>query len=290
VRQAPLNKLAFWRVGGPAELLVEVSDLGSLQAVMALAPPQVTVLGNGSNALIHDDGIPGVVLQLSGALSRLTPLEGHRVRVGGGMRLVALLARLDRMGLTGAGAFAGIPGTAGGAVVMNAGSRMGETGQLVESVTVVLPGGEVQVLPHEALDFSYRHARLPKGAVVAEVILRLSDREVEERLTERRAFLARRKATQPLNLPSCGSTFTNPRGDYAGRLIEAAGLKGRRHGGAQISEKHANFIVNLGDATAEDIRWLIAFARCEVRERFGVWLHPEVKLLGAWARDALDRL
>jgi len=286
-QRAPLAKLAWWRVGGPAELLVQVDDLHTLQAVKALGPDPCAVLGNGSNALIHDDGVPGVLLQLVGELAGMR-VQGDRVTVGAGMKLVVLLNRLDRLGLAGAEVFAGIPGTVGGAVVMNAGSRMGETRDIVESVTVVLPGGETVELSREELSFSYRHAKIPKGAVVARATFKLTREDAASRLAQRKEFLARRKATQPLNMPSCGSTFTNPKGDYAGRLIEAAGLKGLRRGGAQISEKHANFIVNLGDAVAEDIRWLIATARCEVRERSGIWLKPEVKLLGRWASDALD--
>lgn len=285
---APLKKLAFWRVGGRAELLVRVDDLHTLQAVMALKPDPLTVLGNGSNALIHDDGVPGVVLQLAGELSDAR-IEGTRVVAGAGMRLAALVSRIDSAGLSGAGAFVGVPGTVGGAVAMNAGTRMGETSDVVESVTVVHPGGEVVRLAASALDFSYRHARLPPGAVIAQATFNLSDKDVAARRDRRMEFLARRKATQPLNLPSCGSTFTNPPGHHAGQLIEAAGLKGLTRGRAQISEKHANFIVNLGGASAEDIRWLIARARCEVRDKFGIWMTPEVKLLGAWPSDALER-
>ncbi len=171
---------------------------------------------------------------------------------------------------------------------MNAGSLLGETAELVRGVTVVLAGGEIRQLTPDELAFSYRHSSLPAGAVVASAELTLTDEDVPGRLARRQAFLARRKATQPLDRPSCGSTFTNPPGDHAARLIEAAGLKGTRRGGAEISTKHANFFVNLGGASAEDIRWLIAHARCTVRERFGVWLEPEVRLLGDWPQDALE--
>ncbi len=287
VRQHPLHKLVYWRVGGPAVVWVEVSTLEQLREVQAAGGP-VTVLGNGSNVLVHDDGIAGLVVRLTGELADLR-LEGLRGQAGGGLRLSVLLARLDRAGLAGAEPFAGVPGTVGGAVVMNAGTALGETGDLVEAVTVVLPGGEVAVLTPEELDFSYRHADLPEGAIVAFVDLALTDADVEARKDQRQAFLARRKATQPLDRPSCGSTFTNPPGDHAARLIDAAGLKGTRRGGAEISTVHANFIVNQGGATAEDIRWLIAHARCVVRERSGVWLTPEVRLLGGWPADALER-
>lgn len=281
----PLDRLGYWRVGGPAEQLVEVDSLPQLQALMALGVP-VTPLGRGSNALIHDAGVPGVVLRLGGELAGLE-LRGAEALAGAGLALTVLLARLDRAGLAGAEPFAGVPGTVGGAVVMNAGTTLGEARDLVRAVTVVLPGGEVQELDAAALRFAYRHAELPPGAVVARARLQLSDQDVPARLARRRALLERRKATQPLDLPSCGSTFTNPPGDYAGRLIEAAGLKSHRIGGAAISERHANFFVNLGGATAEDLQRLIVLARREVFERFGVRLTPEVRLLGPWEEGAL---
>ena len=283
---ASLSKLVYWRVGGAAERLVEVTDLEQLQQVMATGP--ATVLGNGSNALVHDDGIKGTVLRLKGSLTDLQ-IDGTQAIAGGGLLLTVLLSRLDKAGLAGAGPFSGVPGTVGGAVVMNAGTQLGEASDLVESVRVVLPGGQLQSLEAKELAFGYRTSRLPQGAVVAEATLRLTHEDVAERLERRQEFLARRKATQPLDKPSCGSTFTNPPGDYAARLIEAAGLKGHRFGNAEISGKHANFIVNHGGATAEEIRHLIALARTTVRDKFGVWLEPEVRLLGPWAPDALER-
>lgn len=283
---APLKKRAYWRVGGAADFLVEVGTSTQLQAVLALGP--AVVLGNGSNSLIHDQGIRGVVLRLVGGLADLE-VEGTTARAGGGLLLTVLLARLDKRGLAGAEPFAGVPGTVGGAVVMNAGTRLGEAADLVETVDLVLPGGELVTLEAAELAFSYRYALIPPGAVVASARLGLMDQDVEARLAQRQDFLKLRKATQPLDLPSCGSTFTNPPGDHAARLIQAAGLKGLRHGGASISAVHANFIVNHGDATAEDIRTLIATARCTVREKFDVWLTPEVRLLGDWPEGALEK-
>ncbi len=281
----PLDKLVYWRVGGAAEWLVEVENLQQLQAVMALGP--ATILGNGSNILVHDEGIKGTVLKLKGAFTELA-IDGTQAIAGGGLLLTVLLSRLDKAGLAGAAPFSGVPGTVGGAVVMNAGTQLGETSDLVESVRVVLPGGECHTLEASELEFGYRTSRLPKGAVVAQATLRLTNEGVADRLARRQEFLARRKATQPLDKPSCGSTFTNPPGDYAARLIQAAGLKGHRFGNAEISGKHANFIVNHGGATAEEIRHLIALARTTVRDKFDVWLEPEVRLLGPWAADALE--
>ncbi len=279
---APLHKLAFWRVGGPAELLVEVHTLDQLVIAMAFEGP-ITVLGRGSNALIHSAGIPGLTLRLRGELAEVE-LEGHIARVGGGLWLNVLLSRLDKAGLAGAEMLAGIPGTIGGAVVMNAGTTLGELGDIVEDVTVVTRAGVV-VLPASACGFGYRRSALPEG-VVAFARLRLVEDD-GSRAASRQDFLERRKRTQPLSSPSCGSTFTNPEGDHAARLIDAAGLKGHRIGGAVISEKHANFFLNEGGATPEDIAALIRHARAVVRERFGVDLEPEVKLLGPWPEGSL---
>jgi UDP-N-acetylmuramate dehydrogenase len=262
-----------------------VATTDQLQAVMALG--EVTVLGNGSNILVHDDGIPGIVVRLAGELADLE-IDGSQATAGAGLLLTVLLSRLDKARLAGAEPFAGVPGTVGGAVVMNAGTLLGEASDLVESVEVVLPGGVRQQCSAADLAFGYRSSTLPPGAVISRVALQLTAQDVEDRLAQRQEFLARRKATQPLDKPSCGSTFTNPPGDHAARLIEAAGLKGHRFGRAEISSKHANFIVNHGGATAEEIRHLIALARCTVRDRFGVWMDPEVHLLGPWAPDALE--
>jgi UDP-N-acetylmuramate dehydrogenase len=282
---APLHKLAYWRVGGCADYLVEAHSLETLQKVLALGP--VTVLGNGSNTLIHDDGIRGVVLRLKGALAGLE-LRGTQATAGAGMLLTVLLSRLDKAGLAGAEPFVGVPGTVGGAVVMNAGTTLGEAQDLVDSVQLVLPGGELKCWTAQDLAFCYRQAQLPPGAVVATAELRLSKDNVQAQRQERQDLLARRKATQPLDLPSCGSTFTNPPGDYAGRLIEFVGLKGHRIGGASISAKHANFIVNHGNATAQDILDLIRMARQRVYTQTGKLMTPEVKLMGPWPKDSFS--
>jgi len=277
---APLKRLCFWRVGGPADRLVDVQTLDELRR--AMADGSVTVLGRGSNSLVADAGIRGTVIRLKGELAEANLDTGV---VGGGLWLNVLIRRLDKAGLGGAEPFLGVPGTIGGAVVMNAGTSLGEACDLLHEVTVVMPGGELQTLSVEECGFAYRHSQLPEGSVVASA--RMAFRPDAD-LDKRAAFLARRKATQPLSKPSCGSTFTNPPGDYAGRLIDAAGLKGHRVGGAQISEQHANFFLNTGDATAEDIAALIRHARRVVLETFDVLLEPEVRLLGPWAEDALQ--
>jgi UDP-N-acetylmuramate dehydrogenase len=280
---APLARRVWWRVGGPADALIEArstADVAAAAAVAAAHGLPLHVLGNGSNLLVSDDGVAGLVLHL-GALDHARLDADQLLSVGAGLRDAVLLARAAKHGWAGLDALAGIPGTVGGAVRMNAGSSLGELGDTLVDVDVVLPGGAAATLPAAALDLGYRRCQLPPGAVVTAARLRLADPATFDAGQERvRAFLALRKATQPLDLPSCGSTFRNPPGDYAGRLIEAAGLKGFTVGGAQVSPKHANFVVNLGDATAADIAAVIRRARDVVADRFGVTLRPEVEALG----------
>lgn len=281
----PLARRGFWRIGGPADVWVDVHDEDQLVAVMSLGQP-VTVVGAGSNLLVADAGIRGITMRLVGTLRDGT-IGPQGADLGAGMMNTVLLARLRKAGLGGAAALAGVPGTLGGAVRMNAGWSLGELGERVEEVDLVLPGGERQRRTAEQLAFGYRHADLPPGAVVSRVRLRLlsqPDAVAEEAATIRQ-HLDRRKATQPLDQPSCGSVFKNPPGDTAGRLQDAAGLKGTRRGGAMISDKHANFIVNTGGATADDVWWLVRHARDTVWERFGVALQPEVHPVGDWPPD-----
>jgi UDP-N-acetylmuramate dehydrogenase len=281
---APLHRRVWWRVGGPADGFADLHTVEQLQAAQRAASAHdvpVFVLGNGSNLLVSDAGVRGLVVRLGGALAEVEAGDGH-LRVGAGMKNTVLLTRAARHGWTGLGPLAGIPGTVGGAVRMNAGSTLGEVSDVLVAVEVVTPDGARLMLPAEALQLGYRSCALPPGAIVSQATFRLTEEDPEAHEARLRAFLDRRKATQPLDQPSCGSTFRNPPGDAAGRLIEAAGLKGFAIGGAMISPKHANFIVNTGDATAADIRAVLEHARWTVRERFGVDLHAEVVFLGAF--------
>ena len=282
VPDAPLARRTWWRVGGPADALVTVTEAAMLASVLARAADAdvpVTVLGNGSNVLVHDDGVDGIVLVLAGALTAST-VEGDVITVGAGLANAVLLARLKRAGHIGLACLAGIPGTVGGAVAMNAGSALGELSEVLVDVTLADRRGQVAPLPAAALRMGYRSCDLPDGAVVVSARCRLSaDPEEPARVA---TFLARRKATQPLDQPSCGSTFTNPPGDAAGRLIEAAGLKGHRIGGAVVSDKHANFLLNDGTATAADLSALIDHVQATVAAVHGVTLHPEVRRIGRW--------
>jgi UDP-N-acetylmuramate dehydrogenase len=283
VVDAPLAGRTWWGVGGAADLLVTAPDAAVVVRALEIAAEAslpVTPLGNASNLLISDDGVRGVVLVLAGALAEAMR-DGELLRVGGGADLVRLLRQADRAGWPGLGPLAGVPGTMGGAVVMNAGTHLGEVADILVDVDVALPGGERAALPASALALRYRGSSLPTGAVVLGATLRCAG-DVAESRQKIREHLAYRAATQPTHQRSCGSTFRNPPGTSAGRLIESCGLKGFTIGAAQVSPKHANFVVNLGGATASELRAVVEHVRAVVAERVGVVLTPEVHLAGAW--------
>ncbi len=282
----PLARHGWWRVGGPVERLVIVDTPDELASEWASRGRPSLVLGNGSNLLAPDDGLRGTVLKLGGGFRETVVLEEHDgrvcVRVGAGLPNAVLLARLAKLGLAGAGCLAGVPGTVGGAVAMNAGTALGEIEARLISVEGVDAVGRPFHRSRADLPMRYREGGLPHGVVLTSAVLALSREGFEAEQAAIAHHLARRKATQPLDLPSCGSTFRNPPGDHAGRLIEAAGLKGYRVGGAEISARHANFIVNLGGATASDVMACIRAAWSGVRDHAGVSLVPEVHVVGDW--------
>lgn len=285
-QDAPLIRRTWWRVGGPAGGLVSISDLDALRAVQraaAEAECPIFVLGNASNLLVSDAGIPGLVVRLTGALADIHA-EGEPpiLTLGAGLKLIPFVRRAERLGWTGLEMLAGVPGTIGGAVVMNAGTGLGEVVDALIDVEVVHLDGSVETLPTSALEMTYRTARLPRGAIVARARLRTTGGAPAASARQIREHLAYRARTQPIDVPTCGSTFRNPPGDRAGRLIEATGLKGYRIGGAEVSPKHANFIVNTGDATAADIRRLITHVQREVEAAHHVRLTREVHYAGDW--------
>ncbi len=243
------------------------------------------LLGNGSNLLAPDTGLPGTVVRLGGDFRALEVVEEAEDRVvlraGGGLHNSVLLSRLDRMELGGLGCLAGVPGTVGGAVAMNAGTALGEIADRLVAIDVQLEG-RAEHLSRQDLHMEYRHGDLPPGAIVTAAYLEASRAGVATERERVAQHLARRKATQPLELPSCGSVFRNPPGDYAGRLVESVGLKGHAIGGARISERHGNFIVNGGGATALDVMRCIRLAWDTVLRETGVRLVPEVRVVGEW--------
>jgi len=279
---ADLAPRTYWRMGGPADALVQVRTLEQLQLVRReLGDTSFFVLGNGSNLLISDKGIRGVVITLGGELAK-AERAGDLLRVGAGMKIATLLNRARRNEWPGLQALAGIPGTLGGAVRMNAGASLGEVVDILDHVELVLADGSLARLATSDLHMAYRTSQLPPGGIVAAAVLKLGG-DLAESLAAIDHHLARREATQPLEFPSCGSTFRNPTGDYAGRLIEASGLKGFQIGQVQVSPKHANFLVNLGGASASDARALIEHIQDEVARQHGVRLVREVHFAGDWS-------
>ncbi len=253
-----------------------------LRASRALGVPFL-VLGGGSNLLVADRGVRGLVLRLPpgfGAESAAPPL----LVLSAGAPTSRLVARAEENGLVGCEFVAGIPGTLGGTVAMNAGTRAGEMKDIVRRVEIATADGSGWV-PGASLRFAYRAAELPCGGVVTRVEIELHTGDVEASRAVMRADVERRRATQPLDRPTFGSTFRTPPGDHAGRLIEAVGLKGHRVGTATWSTVHANFVVNLGGATARDVLDLVNLARARVKDAFGVLLEPEVRLAGEFLAD-----
>jgi UDP-N-acetylmuramate dehydrogenase len=284
----PLARYTSMRVGGPADALVRAESVPDVQATLEVAARHdvpLFVLGGGTNVLVSDLGVRGIVLVLSRGFdyARWTLEDGAAlVAAGAAVRVGRLVRRVVAAGLGGVESAEGIPGTVGGGLLMNAGAYGVELGSVVESVSGVRADGTPCVLGRDVLRFGYRQADLPPGMVATEVRLRLRPDEpgvLRERMLEARRSRLR---SQPQGYPTAGSTFKNPPGDHAARLIEMAGLKGARLGGAQISDRHANFFVNLGDARAAEIRALMDLAQRTVWERFRVWLEPEVRLVGKW--------
>lgn len=275
-----------YRIGGPADLFAEcdtMSDLTTVLAALAEHAVEWTVIGRGTNLLVSDEGYRGAVVVLGREFGRRAR-AGSLLEAGAGCSLGGIVQWASAEGVAGFEFAAGVPGTLGGALVMNAGTRDEWIGSVVESVTVLVPGQGLRRLHGNEVAWGYRSTDLASHGVVVEAELRAvpGDRDaIRARMEE---SLARRKASQPLGKPNAGSVFRNPEGDSAGRLIESAGLKGVRIGGARISQVHANFIVNEGGASARDVLELMHLARDRVREDSGIELRPEVRFLGSFSR------
>jgi UDP-N-acetylmuramate dehydrogenase len=276
-----MSRHTSWRVGGPAELFFVPADLEDLQLFMQQLDEscKVSWFGVGSNLLVREGGLPGVVISATKILRELERIDHYLVRAGAGLPCTQLAKQCIRWGLGPAEFFAGIPGTVGGALAMNAGAHGGETWERVESVRTIDRAGEIHERAPAEYTVAYRSVTGPANEWFLGATLRF-DPHATASMETMKAMLDRRKTTQPLGLPSCGSVFRNPPGDHAARLIEASGLKGFSIGGAEVSEKHANFIINRGDATATDIEELIEHVRQTVREAQGVELRHEVRIVG----------
>jgi UDP-N-acetylmuramate dehydrogenase len=281
----PMDQMTTFRVGGNAEACCFPKDLDGLKRLITLLAVEgipYIVAGKGSNLLVSDEGIKGVVVALKGGLASVERIEREDASIlaGGGLKVSDLLSYCQKNELAGLEFMAGIPGTLGGAVFMNAGAYGSEIGDFVQEVQVVTYGGEAVSLKRSEIGFSYRSSGIQQGAVIYDIAFRLK-KGVKGLIAKLMAEnLKKRKESQPLECPSAGSVFKNPPGDYAGRLIERAGLKGARAGNAMISSRHANFIVNTGGAKAADILALMELARKKVKEEAGIELEPEIKMLG----------
>lgn len=281
LRNEMMSRHTSWHVGGPADLFFTPLDVADLSAFLRSLAPATPIMwiGLGSNLLVRDGGIRGAVIDTHGVFAELERLNENEVWAGAGVACAKLAKQCIKWGLGPAEFFAGIPGTLGGALAMNAGAFGGETWSHVQSVATLDRSGNRRERPASDYRVSYRHVEGPKDEWFLGARLRLELRP-EVSTEDIRVLLARRKATQPIGEWSCGSVFTNPPGNHAAKLIDTAGLKGFRIGGARVSEMHANFIVNDGHATAQDIEQLIVHVQQTVERVHGIRLTPEVRIVG----------
>ena len=283
LKQEAMALHTTFRIGGPADYFLLPSSVEEVASVIALAKETdmpILCLGNGSNLLVRDGGIRGSVLHFGKEMSDIRQ-EGNTLIVGAGCMLKDIAAAAAEAKLAGFEYFVGIPGSIGGAVFMNAGAYGGEIESVVSAVTAVCPNGQIRRYTREELEFGYRHSTFQEnGCAICEVEITLTDGEeavIQEKLDD---LTERRESRQPLDMPSAGSTFKRPVGYFAGTLIDQTGLKGLRVGGAEVSKKHAGFVVNAGGATAKDVVGLIQEVQRRVYEAHGVRLEPEVKMIG----------
>ena len=280
--QEPMKKHTTFRVGGPADVLVQ-PDETALAAILALCRQyhvSYSFIGNGSNLLVGDKGIRGVVIEMTDPMGNIE-VDGTKITAQAGAMLSKIANTAASNGLGGMEFAAGIPGSVGGAVVMNAGAYGREMKDIIEKVYVLDENGAQLELDRDALDLGYRHSCIPeKKYIVTKVVLELVPRNEAEIRSEMKELNEKRAEKQPLQYPSAGSTFKRPEGYFAGKLIMDAGLRGYQVGGAQVSEKHCGFVINKGDATAADICQLMQDVADKVQAQFGVVLEPEVKMIG----------
>ncbi len=279
----PMKSHTTFRVGGPADFFVTPETSEEVRAVIDMCRSEEIdchIIGNGSNLLVSDRGVRGVVVQIAKAMNKIES-NGEQIRAQAGALLSEVAAHALKDGLAGFEFAAGIPGTLGGACVMNAGAYGGEMKDVLYEVTVLTPQGEFLVLKEDELELGYRTSVVArKGYIVLEAVIRLKKGDEEEIRRQMEDLRDRRISKQPLEYPSAGSTFKRPEGYFAGKLIQDAGLRGYTFGGAQVSEKHCGFVVNRGDATAAEVAELMRRVADKVEEQFKIRLEPEVKRLG----------
>ncbi|WP_375287553.1 UDP-N-acetylmuramate dehydrogenase [Sphingomonas sp.] len=279
---APLSPLTWFKTGGPAELLYEPASADALVAFMRNLPSSVPVmaLGLGSNLIVRDGGVPGVVVRLGKPFAKVEQVDGTTLRCGGGASGILVSSTARDAGIAGLEFLRSIPGTVGGFVRMNGGAYGRETADVLVEAEVVLRSGERRTLSGAQLGYTYRHSELPEGAVVVSATFRGTPGESAAIQAEMDRIAAAREASQPLRSKTGGSTFKNPPGEKAWELVDRAGCRGRRRGDAQVSEKHTNFLLNLGSATSADIEALGEEVRAQVREKMGVTLEWEIQRVG----------
>lgn len=279
----PLAPYTTWKIGGPADVMVNPATKAKLAETLAILKRKGTpwfLIGRGSNLLITDKGFRGVVLKLGEAFEQIR-FDRNLVYAGAGYSFIKLSVQAGKEGLTGLEFAGGIPGSVGGAVYMNAGAHGSDISRIIKQAEVALDSGELVILQKEELQFAYRHSVLHHlQGVVTEAAFELQYGDRKEIAGAMATYKDRRLRTQPLQLPCAGSTFRNPEHHHAAKLIEEAGLKGTRIGGAEVSTLHANFIINTGQATADDVLTLIEHIQTTVHEKYGIQLTPEVKLVG----------
>ncbi len=279
-----MSSHSTFRAGGIAEAVCSVNELPVLIELISFLNSESipwVVIGKGSNLLVTDGGIEGLVIILRGNLARVETEKNNVVRAGGGISTGRLLKYCVEHELAGLEFMAGIPGTLGGAVVMNAGAHGEEIEKRIVKVKIVNSKGETGEMDRSRISFEYRKALIPEKSVIYGVELKLETGERDLIAEKIRNYIDKRRESQPWDMPSCGSVFKNPEGEYAGRLIERCGLKGKQIGDAMISPRHANFIVNTGKAKASEIIELIEYVKKEVKDRAGVILETEIRVIGA---------
>ncbi|MCI6867659.1 MAG: UDP-N-acetylmuramate dehydrogenase [Lachnospiraceae bacterium] len=283
LEQESMKKHTTFRIGGPADIFAVPDTIEKAAKIIGICREQKVpfyVIGNGSNLLVSDQGYRGVVVQVYKNLSAIE-IKGDIITAQAGAMLSVIAKKAMAASLTGFEFASGIPGTVGGAAVMNAGAYGGEMKQVLTEVTVLTREGELRRIPSEELKLGYRYSVIPeKGWIVLEAKLKLHRGDYDMIKARMDELKEKRVEKQPLELPSAGSTFKRPEGYFAGKLIMDAGLRGFSVGGAQVSEKHCGFVVNTGEATAKDVRDLIREVSRQVKTKFGVELEPEVKMLG----------
>jgi UDP-N-acetylmuramate dehydrogenase len=279
----PMKNHATWRIGGPADIFIRPHSVEEVQQAVRVARElqmPYTVIGRGSNLLVLDGGIRGIVIQLHDNLADIA-IDGNRLLAQAGRSLVSAANISLKHDLLGMEFATGIPGSVGGAVMMNAGAHGGEVKDVLEFVDVVDETGALRRYSNADLKFKYRYSLLKDRKMIAvNAVFLLAKGDGQEAIAKVKEWSTRRATTQPLSMPNCGSVFRNPEGTHAGYLIETAGLKGLRRGDAQISEKHANFIVNLGSASASDVLSLMRHVQETVRDRYAIELETEVRMIG----------